>query len=139
MSVKKISSLAASTIKIFIVIIFFTSNSKGQENNIKYYSNDMGILSLMYHRFDEEKYPSTNIQMSVFKEQIKIIRDLNYSFYNPDQLEKNFDMEKKEKKILITIDDGFSSFYEVAWPYLKEQNIPLFFSSQQRLLVKMGT
>ena len=132
MSVKKISSLAASIIKIFIVIIFFTSNSKGQENNIKYYSNDMGILSLMYHRFDEEKYPSTNIQMSVFKEQIKIIRDLNYSFYNPGQLEKNFDMEKKEKKILITIDDGFSSFYEVAWPYLKEQNIPfiLFVSTE---------
>ena len=92
----------------------------------------MGILSLMYHRFDEEKYPSTNIQMSVFKEQIKIIRDLNYSFYNPGQLEKNFDMEKKEKKILITIDDGFSSFYEVAWPYLKEQNIPfiLFVSTE---------
>jgi hypothetical protein len=37
-----------------------------EENNIKHYSNDMGILSLMYHRFDEEKYPSTNIQMNIF-------------------------------------------------------------------------
>ena len=50
----------------------------------------MGILSLMYHRFNEEKYPSTNIQMNIFKEQIKIIRDLNYKFYNPGELEKNF-------------------------------------------------
>ena len=79
----------------------------------------MGILSLMYHRFDEKKYPSTNIQMNIFKEQIKIIKDLNYNFYDPEDLKKNFNIPKKEKKILITIDDAFSSFYEVAWPYLK--------------------
>ncbi|MBT3693422.1 MAG: polysaccharide deacetylase, partial [Candidatus Pelagibacter sp.] len=54
----------------------FISNSKAEEDNIKYYSNDMGILSLIYHRFDESKYPSTNIQMSVFKDQINIIKDL---------------------------------------------------------------
>ena len=92
----------------------------------------MGILSLMYHRFNEEKYPSTNIQMGVFKEQIKIIRDLNYNFYNPGELEKNFYIPKKEKKILITIDDAFSSFYKIAWPYLKNQNIPfiLFVSTE---------
>ena len=61
----------------------------------------MGILSLMYHRFNEEKYPSTNIKMSVFKDQIKIIKDLNYDFFNPGDLEKNFDIIKKEKKFLL--------------------------------------
>ena len=92
----------------------------------------MGILSLMYHRFDEEKYPSTNIQMTIFKEQVKIIRNLNYNFYNPGELELNFNIKKKEKKILITIDDAFSSFYEVAWPYLKKEKIPfiLFVSTE---------
>ena len=86
----------------------------------------------MYHRFDEKKYPSTNIQMSVFKEQIKIIDNLNYNFYNPEDLAKNFSLPKKEKKILITIDDAFSSFYEVAWPYLNEKQIPfiLFVSTE---------
>ena len=29
-----------------------------------------------------------------------------------------------EKKILLTIDDAFSSFYENAWPYLKKNKIP---------------
>ena len=92
----------------------------------------MGILSLMYHRFDEKKYPSTNIQMDIFKEQIKIIKQLNYDFYDPAKLEKNFNLPKKNKKILITIDDAFSSFYEVAWPYLKKNKIPfiLFVSTQ---------
>ena len=76
MNVKKILSLAASTIKLFIIILSFTSNSKAEEKNIKYYSYDKGILSLMYHRFNENKYPSTNIQMDIFKEQIRIIRNL---------------------------------------------------------------
>ena len=86
----------------------------------------------MYHRFDESKYPSTNIQMSVFKEQINIIRSSGYNFYDPIQLEKNFSVKKKEKKILLTIDDAFLSFYEVAWPYLKKEKIPfiLFVSTQ---------
>jgi len=132
MNVKKILSPVASIIKLFIIILFFTHNSKAEENNIKYYSDDMGILSLMYHRFDEDKYPSTNIQMDVFKQQIEIIRNLKYNFYDPKNLKKTFYVEKKEKKILITIDDAFSSFYEVAWPYLKREKIPfiLFVSTE---------
>jgi len=131
MCVKKILSLAASTISLFIIILF-NNNSRADENNIKYYSNDMGILSLMYHRFDEKKYPSTNIQMEIFEEQIKIIKSLNYSFYNPGDFIKNFNIPKKEKKILITIDDAFSSFYKTAWPYLKSNKIPfiLFVSTE---------
>jgi len=132
MNVKKILSLVASTIKLFIIILLFTTNSKAVKKNIKYYSDDKGILSLMYHRFNENKYPSTNIQMDVFKQQIEIIRKLKYNFYDPKNLEKNFDIPKIKKEILITIDDAFSSFYKIAWPYLKEEKIPfiLFVSTE---------
>ena len=132
MNVKKILSLAASTIRLFIIIILFITNCKAEEDNIKYYSDDMGILSLMYHRFNESKYPATNIQMDIFKEQIKIIKTLKYNFYNPKDLEKNFHIKKIEKKILITIDDAFFSFYNIAWPFLKKEKIPfiLFVSTE---------
>ena len=107
-------------------------SSKAEKQNIKSYSDDKGILSLMYHRFDESKYPSTNIQMDVFKQQIKIIKNSKYKFYDPKNLKKNFHIIKVEKKILLTIDDAFSSFYEIAWPYLKEEKIPfiLFVSTE---------
>ena len=132
MNVKKILFLAASNIKLFIILLLFISNSKAVETNIKYYSDDKGILSLMYHRFNEDKYPSTNIQMDVFKNQIEIIKKFKYNFYDPKNLEGNFDTPKSEKKILITIDDAFSSFYEFAWPYLKKEKIPfiLFVSTE---------
>ena len=132
MNAKKILSLAASTIKLFIILLLFNTNSKTEEQYIKSYSEDKGILTLMYHRFNENKYPSTNIQMDVFEQQIKIIKKSKYNFYNPKDLEKNFHSPKVEKKILITIDDAFSSFYEVAWPYLKKEKIPfiLFVSTE---------
>ena len=124
--------MAASIIKLFIVIFLLSVNSKAEENNIKQYSGDEGILSIMYHRFDENKYPSTNIKMDVFLKQIELIKDLNYDFIHPADFQKNFDIPNKKKKILLTVDDAFQSFYDVAWPYLKENKIPfiLFVSTE---------
>ena len=86
----------------------------------------------MYHRFNEDKYPSTNIKMDIFKKQINIIKDKKYSFENPKNFDLNFNNPKTKKKVLITIDDAFSSFYNSAWPYLKENKIPfiLFISTE---------
>jgi peptidoglycan/xylan/chitin deacetylase (PgdA/CDA1 family) len=70
--------------------------------------------------------------MNIFDEQMQMIKDLDYEFYNPKIFEKEFDNKKNKKKILITIDDGFQSFYQEAWPYLKKNNIPfiLFVSTE---------
>ena len=86
----------------------------------------------MYHRFNENKYPSTNIQIEIFKKQIEIIKKNNFEFNNPVEFDLKFFSPKSEKKILITIDDAFSSFYQNAWPYLKENKIPfiLFVSTE---------
>ena len=132
MIIKKILSLVASIISLLILQLLFTINSNSEENNSKYYSSDSGILSLMYHRFNENKYPSTNIQMDVFKKHIETIKNTGYKFYDPKSFISEFNLPKNEKKILLTIDDGFKSFYEEAWPYLKENKIPfiLFVSTE---------
>ncbi len=92
----------------------------------------MGTLVLMYHRFNENKYPSTNIRMNIFKKQMEIIEALNFNFYDPKKFVNDFKIPKLEKKILITIDDAFTSFYENAWPFLKKNQIPfiLFVSTE---------
>ena len=131
MNLKKILLSAASIIKLFI-FIFFSINSTYTIAYSKSFSDDLGIVSIMYHRFDENKYPSTNIKMKVFKEHIKLIEKKNYEFYSPESFNLEFANPKYDKKILITIDDGFSSFYEHAWPYLKSKKIPfiLFISTE---------
>jgi poly-beta-1,6-N-acetyl-D-glucosamine N-deacetylase len=93
--------------------------SKAGLNSIE----DFGIISLMYHRFEENKYPSTNIKILDFTNHLEIIKKNNIKFINP----KNFQREianKKQRKILLTIDDGFLSFYQNAWPILKSNKIP---------------
>jgi peptidoglycan/xylan/chitin deacetylase (PgdA/CDA1 family) len=78
----------------------------------------------MYHRFEENKYPSTNIRINDFKEQLKIIKKNNLIFINPNKFEEILLKDRNDRKILLTIDDAFSSFYENAWPILKAKKIP---------------
>ena len=70
--------------------------------------------------------------MEIFEKQIETIKKSNYEFITPKLFINQFNTPKKQKKILITIDDGFKSFYKEAWPYLKKEKIPfiLFVSTE---------
>ena len=133
MSLNKILSLVASIIKstILFLLIFFHSNISSEEAT-QYYPDDQGVLSIMYHRFEENKYPSTNIRMNIFLEHIDAIKNSGFEFYNPKLFDEQFDKPKDNKKILLTVDDAFLSFYENAWPILKKNEIPfiLFVSTE---------
>ena len=109
-------------ISLFIAILAFQNNL--YSNPLIKDIDDFGIISLMYHRFEENKYPSTNIKIKDFKQHLKIIEDNKINFVDPKNFEDELFNNKKQRKILLTIDDGFSSFYENAWPILKERKIP---------------
>ncbi len=70
--------------------------------------------------------------MNMFKEHVDLILDANLTFYHPKDFVDEFGTPKKEKKILLTVDDAFQSFYDNAWPYLKKNQIPfvLFVSTE---------
>ena len=87
----------------------------------------------MYHRFEENKYPSTNIRLNDFLKHLEIIENNNIQFINPKNFKNELTSNKKQRKILLTIDDGFLSFYENAWPILKKKEIPfiLFVSTRE--------
>ena len=89
-------------------------------------SDEMGIISLMYHRVGEAKYPSTNVSVEMFQNHIHEIEKSGMGFINPSIFKKKIlNREKFEKRyILLTVDDSFKSFYENAWPILKEKKIP---------------
>ena len=76
--------------------------------------------------------------MDIFKEQIKIIESSNAIFIDPNNLDKEISAIHKTKSILLTIDDGFSSFYKNAWPYLKNKKIPFILFISTREIGKNG-
>ena len=122
--------------KFLIIIIFiinFESNQSKAYSSSNYDFDDFGLISIMYHRFNETKYPSTNIQLEIFKEQLKIIEDEGIKFIHPKKFEQSLIEKKKERKILFTVDDGLLSFYKNAWPILKKKQIPfiLFINTRE--------
>ena len=59
--------------------------------------------------------------MDIFKKHMSLIIERGYNFFHPKEFQEKFFVAKKEKEILLTIDDAFSSFYNNAWPYLKKK------------------
>ncbi len=107
---------------MILIILFHQIKTFASSNEPKI--EDYGLISIMYHRFNENKYPSTNIQMDVFQEQLKVIEEEGIKFIDPSKIKEHIFKNKHERKLLLTIDDGLLSFYNNAWPLLKSKKIP---------------
>jgi len=88
---------------------------------------DNGAVVLMYHRFGEEKYPSTNVRMEQFKAHIAELSKDKYTVLPlPEILDALDDGEPlPERAVAITVDDAYESFFTEAWPLLKEADMPV--------------
>ena len=114
------------------------SISKSLGMNINNLNTQNGIISLMYHRFDENKYPSTNIKMEVFIEHLEEINNSEIKFITFKKFEEVMETKIDKNYLLLTIDDAFESFYLNAWPILKNKKIPFILFVSTREIGKYG-
>ena len=108
---------------LFIII---PSYSFSQTNETSQFSNANYASFIMYHRFGDSRYPSTNIKKQQFLEHIN---ELIKPKYNVISIEKalqaiNNVEPTKDRSVVITIDDAYSSVYKYAWPIFKKYNLP---------------
>ncbi len=92
----------------------------------------------MYHRFDENKYPSTNIRKEVFLEHLDEVQKNGLEFISYNKLEKVLKGNIEKSYLLLTIDDAFKSFYINAWPILKNKKIPFILFVNTREIGSYG-
>lgn len=81
---------------------------------------------LLYHRFNDTRYPSTSTTNEDLKNQFKYLKDNNYTVVKlSDIVEK---LSKNEtipnKWVALAIDDSYKSFYENGYEIFKEFNYP---------------
>ena len=90
------------------------------------FAEESSATVFVYHRFGENKYPSTNIKMDQFESHINEIMDNNYNVLSIPEIVDHLINKKKlpPKTIGITIDDAFKSVYKKAWPLLKTSGLP---------------
>ena len=81
----------------------------------------------MYHKFGEEKYPSTNIRIEQFEEHLNEFSKKKYSVLPLSFILDTIinDGELPDNTIGITVDDADRSFYTHGWPRLKEMGLPV--------------
>ena len=111
---------------LVILLFILPSLSFSQTNETKQVTNVNYASIIMYHRFGDSRYPSTNIKKEQF---INHINELIKPKYNVISIEKallaiNNIEPIKDRSIVITIDDAYSSVYDYAWPIFKKYNLP---------------
>ena len=123
---------------ISVLILLLLSISKSFGINLNEFNPDKGVIALMYHRFNENKYPSTNVRNDIFVEHLKEIKNSKIEFITFEKFEKIIKTSIEENYLLLTIDDAFESFYVNAWPILKNKQIPFVLFVSTREIGKHG-
>ena len=71
----------------------------------------------MYHRFEENKYPSTNVRLKEFNLQLEIINQNKIEFISIDELRKNvkllFENSDLRKKLSKNIREMAIDLYDM--------------------------
>lgn len=95
------------------------------------YLSENGLPVLMYHFFYDKSKDSGKdgnwIEISNFEEQMKYLSENDFYFPTWEQVENYIDgnQELPEKSIVITVDDGDPSFFELAVPVIQKYKIPV--------------
>ncbi len=84
------------------------------------------VVVLMYHRFGDSRYPTTNIQLAQFEAHIAELKNGPYTVLPvPEILRRQRAGEDlPDRTVGITIDDAYLSVYTEAWPRLRDAGLP---------------
>ena len=84
------------------------------------------VVVLMYHRFGEDKFPSTSIRVDQFQAHLQYLKDSGYTVVPLADVHAamNAGTPLPERAVAITIDDAYRSVYEVAFPMFNEYGYP---------------
>jgi peptidoglycan/xylan/chitin deacetylase (PgdA/CDA1 family) len=95
---------------------FFTVNAEANSS----------ATIIMYHRFGETNYPSTNITLKQLDKHILELSNKNYTVLPVKEIISAIQRGDSlpDRTVGITIDDGYRSVYDHAWPKFKKANLP---------------
>ncbi|MBI3992346.1 MAG: polysaccharide deacetylase family protein [Candidatus Lambdaproteobacteria bacterium] len=81
---------------------------------------------LMYHRFGEDRYPSTSIRLSQFEGHLRALRDGGYTVLPLRQIVEALraGAPLPPRSVGISVDDAYASVHREAWPRLRAAGYP---------------
>lgn len=109
---------------VFLVCLFFIGSLKAWEMAISkvIQNKKWSVTSLVYHRFGDERYPSTNTTIKAFEQQLQWLKQNDYTSVHASDVYRLTNKDEG-KYVCITIDDGYKSFKQHGLPLLKKYGI----------------
>ncbi len=101
---------------LFVMLIFIPARGLSQSS----------AVIMMYHRFDESQYPSTNTTLAQLDAHIAELKTGRYTVLPVSEIVLRLAAGKSlpDHTVGITIDDAYRSIYTKAWPKFKNAGIP---------------
>jgi peptidoglycan/xylan/chitin deacetylase (PgdA/CDA1 family) len=107
---------------LVILLALLSLSCRSQTNS----TGEFDIPVFVYHRFGDDRYPSTNISTEVFEQQLKHLKENDFeliTFGDAMDIWQNGDNLPKQA-VILTVDDGYLSFYKNGLPLLKKYGMP---------------
>ncbi|HEY9117034.1 MAG TPA: polysaccharide deacetylase family protein [Roseivirga sp.] len=98
--------------KKFLLFFFWISHvGMAQESSIN---------AFVYHRFGDDRFPSTNIKLEQFEAHLKYLKDNDFEVIILSKALERLNQSSYPKTAVLTVDDGYKTFFENALPLLKQ-------------------
>lgn len=110
-------------IQLFLFVIFVLCC--GRPRSTASIAGDKDVVCFIYHRFDDSRYPSTNVSVRDFEQHLDYLKKNNFQVLSfSDALRYLQSEEPSRNTAVITVDDGYKSFFKNGFPLLKKYNFP---------------
>jgi len=126
---KNVTARSVTAFLLFFTSLLFcfqNADSVDASGTLTQNDSNNSVTVFIYHRFGEERYPSTNVSVESFREQLTYLQTNGYQVV-PLATLYQYLAEKRplpEKVVVITIDDGYKSVYQHAWPLMQSFGYP---------------
>lgn len=111
-----------------VSLIFCSPKETGKTSGSETLMNESSykeVVCFVYHRFGDDRFPTTNVSIEDFKAHLQWLKENKYQVLNlSDATTYLSDKSEIKKTAVITIDDGFKSFYKNALPILRQYDFP---------------
>lgn len=82
---------------------------------------------IMYHRFGEDRYPSTNTTIEQLESHIAYLQEGGFTLMALPEIIERFQSGRTvpDRTVAISIDDAYLSVYEEGWPRFRDAGFPI--------------
>lgn len=107
---------------VIIGLTFIISNLS--VNKPKHFYSDQ-VAVVMYHHVHDTDQSSSTITTKLFRDQLTYLKSRGFHFISLDDFKSYLKgAPVPENAVLVTFDDGYQSFYQNAFPVLKQMDVP---------------